>query len=536
MMRRCAVYTRKSSEEGLEQEFNSLHAQREACEAFIKSQKGEGWKLVPTAYDDGGLSGGNMDRPGLKQLLQDIRDRRIDVVVVYKVDRLTRSLADFAKMMEVFDAAEVSFVSVTQQFNTTSSMGRLTLNILLSFAQFERELTGERIRDKIAASKKKGIWMGGPLPLGYDVQDRKLIVNAVEAVHVRRVFDAYLEVGCVRELQVLLENEGIRSKARPGMAHRLAGNRPFSRGALYTILRNPVYLGQTRHGKVVYPGQHEAILDRKVWEKVQRRLDDSNGGRTTGAARRAHLLAGILYDEQGAPLIASHASKRGKRYRYYVSKVENGTSAKWRLPAEQIEAAICGIALDILRDESALATDLQQSDAARGSMAAVLKRIKGIKAGLGSRTHDLMEVVERVSLKQTGIEVSILLPTEHPFSITRFVPMLLRRRGVEMRLVLEGGSQPAQVDQTLIRAVARARRWLDDLCSGAVRSNREIAAQEGVAPEYVNQMLPLGFLAPNIIEAILSGRQPAHLSTQDLVTRLNLPANWAEQHRLLGVG
>jgi len=267
--RRCAIYTRKSSEEGLEQDFNSLHAQREACEAFIKSQTGEGWRLIKTAYDDGGLSGGTMERPALQHLLEDIRRRLVDVVVVYKVDRLTRSLADFAKMVEVFDAHGVSFVAVTQQFNTTTSMGRLTLNVLLSFAQFEREVTGERIRDKIAASKRKGMWMGGVPPLGYDVRDRKLTVNAAEADTVRLIFRRYLALGCVSRLRADLDQNGVRSKQRILTSGRALGGCVFGRGALYHLLRNRIYRGEVVHRGIAYPGEHEAIVDEELWNAAR---------------------------------------------------------------------------------------------------------------------------------------------------------------------------------------------------------------------------------------------------------------------------
>ena len=267
-VRRCAIYTRKSSEEGLEQDFNSLHAQREACEAFIKSQAGEGWRLVKTVYDDGGLSGGTMERPALQRLLSDINQGLIDVVVVYKVDRLTRSLTDFAKMVEVFDARGVSFVAVTQQFNTTTSMGRLTLNVLLSFAQFEREVTGERIRDKIAASKRKGMWMGGLVPLGYDVIDRCLEVNQSEAETVREIFRRYLELGSVRLLMDDLNRRSIRSKVRVARNGKPSGGNPFFRGALYVLLSNPIYIGEIRHKGVHHPGLHESIVDRELWEKT----------------------------------------------------------------------------------------------------------------------------------------------------------------------------------------------------------------------------------------------------------------------------
>jgi site-specific DNA recombinase len=271
-LRRCAVYTRKSSEEGLEQHFNSLHAQREACEAFIRSQHGEGWRLVSTAYDDGGVSGGTIERPALQRLLADIAQGKIDIVVVYKVDRLTRSLTDFAKMVEVFDAHGVSFVAVTQQFNTTTSMGRLTLNILLSFAQFEREVTGERIRDKIAASKRKGLWMGGVTPLGYEVRDRKLVPMPAEAEVVNLIYRQYLDLGSVRQLKQELDHNGIRSKIRTHVNGSSVGGKPFSRGALYALLANPIYVGEIAHKRVRYPGQHEAIVGRATWEAVQQRL------------------------------------------------------------------------------------------------------------------------------------------------------------------------------------------------------------------------------------------------------------------------
>src|SRR6202451_2260349 len=289
-IRRCAVYTRKSSEEGLEQDFNSLHAQREASEAFIKSQQGEGWRLVKTAYDDGGLSGGTMERPALQRLLADIGSGLIDVVVVYKVDRLTRSLADFAKMVEVFDAQGVSFVAVTQQFNTTTSMGRLTLNVLLSFAQFEREVTGERIRDKIAASKRKGIWMGGCPPIGYDVCDRRLVINQADAETVRLIYQRYLKTGSVPKLKKELDRDAIVSKIRVSRKGNKSGGLSFSRGALYELLSNPIYIGEIRHKQECHPGQHEAILDRKLWEKVQRHLQNraarSTAARTKGSPRR----------------------------------------------------------------------------------------------------------------------------------------------------------------------------------------------------------------------------------------------------------
>ena len=297
---RCAIYTRKSSEEGLEQDFNSLHAQREACEAYIASQKQEGWKPVPDTYDDGGFSGGSMERPALQALLADIGAGRIDVVVVYKVDRLTRSLTDFAKIVEVFDAQGVSFVSITQQFNTTSSMGRLTLNVLLSFAQFEREVTGERIRDKIAASKKKGLWMGGFVPIGYGANDRTLVVNEAEADKVREIFRLYLEHRCVRRVKAELDRLKLTTGRYVAKTGRVGGGVSFSRGHLYRILSNPIYAGDIEHKGARHPGQHPAIVDRKTWDAVQAMFrSNSQGHRTRSNAKEPSLLAGLLYDQHG---------------------------------------------------------------------------------------------------------------------------------------------------------------------------------------------------------------------------------------------
>src|SRR5712672_1354051 len=318
---RCAIYTRKSSEEGLEQDFNSLHAQRESCEAYIKSQKLEGWVALPVLYDDGGYSGGSIERPALKKLLSDIQSKAVDVVVVYKVDRLTRSLADFAKIVEIFDAAGVSFVSVTQQFNTTTSMGRLTLNVLLSFAQFEREVTGERIRDKIAASKQKGMWMGGVPPLGYQARDRGLVVVDSEAETVRCIFRRYAELGSIRLLQEELDAQGLTSKCWTSASGRLRGGKPFARGALYLMLQNRIYRGEIVHKELSYPGEHAPIIDQELWDTVQARLAGNAAQRNAGGrTAQPSLLAGLLFDGDGNRMTPSHAVKKGTRYRYYVSR------------------------------------------------------------------------------------------------------------------------------------------------------------------------------------------------------------------------
>jgi site-specific DNA recombinase len=366
--RRCAIYTRKSSEEGLEQDFNSLHAQREACESYIKSQQSEGWRLVKTAYDDGGLSGATMNRPALQRLLSDIRERLIDVVVVYKVDRLTRSLADFAKMVEIFDVQGVSFVAVTQQFNTTTSMGRLTLNVLLSFAQFEREVTGERIRDKIAASKQKGMWMGGFVPLGYEVCDRRIVIDDGEAETVRSIFRLYQELGCVRLLKEDLDRRGILSKRRTSKGGIESGGHSFSRGALYALLSNPIYVGEIRHKGVCHLGQHEAILDRAVWDRTQQQLRERKVRNKRRDARvEKSPLIGRLVDENGDRLTPSHARKGERKYRYYVSRnfpAQGPAPSRvgWRLPARELEERVATAVREMLDDEAAVIEAAQKTD------------------------------------------------------------------------------------------------------------------------------------------------------------------------------
>jgi site-specific DNA recombinase len=334
---RCAIYTRKSSEEGLEQEFNSLHAQREACEAYIASQRSEGWVLVRDQYDDGGISGGTLERPGLRRLLADIEDGLVDVVVVYKIDRLSRSLMDFSKLVEVFDRNGVTFVSVTQSFNTTTSMGRLTLNILLSFAQFEREVTAERIRDKVRASRMKGMWMGGCTPLGYDVSARKLVINEAEAETVRAIFTRFTEVGSGMQIAKELAAAGVTSKTGTALDKK----------TLYRMLNNRVYIGEAVHKGTGYPGEHQGIIDQTLWDKVHAILKESprkraNNSRTDTPA----LLKGLIYGPDGAAFSPSHTRKGGRLYRYYVSqtvlKQGAGSCPIGRVPAGEIEAAVLG--------------------------------------------------------------------------------------------------------------------------------------------------------------------------------------------------
>ena len=530
---RCAVYTRKSSEEGLEQDFNSLHAQREACEAYIASQRSEGWKLVTTPYDDGGLSGGNMQRPGLQRLLSDIQERKIDVVVVYKVDRLTRSLADFAKMVEVFDAQGVSFVAVTQQFNTTTSMGRLTLNVLLSFAQFEREVTGERIRDKIAASKQKGMWMGGNVPLGYAVVERKLSIIPEEAETVRTIFRRYLELGCVRRLRVELKRMGLVSKVRHADSGKHFGGNPFSPGALYALLKNPIYVGLIRHKDVCHPGQHEAIIDQKLWDSVQQQLSDQ-AARPRGSKRKTESspLMGKLFDEEGQLLTPSHANKQGRRYRYYISTQtdEDGDAIPgWRLPAREIERKVSALASQMLQDRTAIA---------RAALSAQVEATK-IPEVMSLADHSEIELgwVQSVQLSGSALRVKLVLPFKTPIVIERSFDVQMRRRGVEQRLVIEGAptKADAQPDPALMKVIRQAWQWWETLTTDETRSAGDLAQEQGLDARHIGRVLRLAMLAPDIVTAIASGKQPPELTAKRLLHG-EIPASWKEQRRVLGFG
>jgi site-specific DNA recombinase len=548
-IRRCAVYTRKSSEEGLEQDFNSLHAQREACEAFIKSQQGEGWRLVKTAYDDGGLSGGNMERPALQRLLEDIRHGLIDVVVVYKVDRLTRSLADFAKMVEVFDAQDVSFVAVTQQFNTTTSMGRLTLNVLLSFAQFEREVTGERIRDKIAASKRKGIWMGGCPSIGYDVRDRRLVVNQAEAATVRQIYHRYLKTGSVPKLKKALDRDGVVSKIRVSRNGVRSGGQSFSRGALYELLSNPIYIGEIRHKRERHPGQHGAILERDLWEKVQRHLL-SRAARTPEPRTKAppSPLAGKVFDETGEPLYAQSTVKGRCRYRYYVSRaLVTGSTAEgqrgWRVPGPELERAVAIVARSILDDKVAIFEALQGDRIEVADVNQVFRLTAGWRKRLLSETERstaLVELVEKAVLTDEGIRLGLKLPVpcgvlgsaplHELLHLFRFVPLRVKRRGVEMRLIINRGDEPRKPDPALLKAFARARGWFEELASGRVCSLVEIARRDRLAKRYVTRLTKLAFVSPAFVEAIVEGNAPRATNLQMLMDgRLDLPLSWNDQ-------
>jgi DNA invertase Pin-like site-specific DNA recombinase len=564
---RCAIYTRKSSEEGLEQAFNSLDAQREACLAYIESQRHEGWRPVLTLYNDGGYSGGNMERPALKQLLADIDTRRIDTVVVYKVDRLTRSLADFAKIVERFEAAGVSFVSVTQQFNTTTSMGRLTLNVLLSFAQFEREVTGERIRDKIAASKRKGMWMGGSVPLGYDRKDRQLVINPEEAEHVRLIFRLFLECKSVRNLESELNKRKIKRTVK-SKSGRTSEERPYSRGALYSMLKSRVYRGEISHRDAVYPGQHEAIVPIELWEAVQALTVANNQAIRTGAyARDPSLLSGLLVDDRGNRLTPIHTTKRDKRYRYYASQaVIHGQTEKQgrvkRLPAHEVERQVTQrlerllatgqelldqVALpsddaathQALLDGAQAWKDLSQREPAqvRAFLLATLLQVKVEETSVQLTLHrpGLRTVLFRGGeIPQVALKSSVV--GEEPDDVIQLsVTATIRRCGGGTRLIVPGesaGEHTPKHNAALIKAVTRAHHWYEQLLSGKVKSLHAIAREYGVTDRYVGHILRCAFLAPDLVEAILQGRQPPELTLDRLLE--NLPLDWAAQREALG--
>jgi len=529
---RCAIYTRKSTEYNLELAFNSLDAQREACEAYIKSQAHEGWRLIPGRYDDGAFSGASLDRPALQQLLADVRAGKIDIVLVYKVDRLTRSLADFAKLIELFDVHGVSFVSVTQSFNTSSSMGRLTLNVLLSFAQFERELIGERVRDKIAASKRKGLWVGGPVPLGYAAVDKKILVVPAEAAAVRTIFARYLELGSVRALAEDLDRRGIRSKPRRRSTGRTVGGGRFGVGALAYLLKNRFYIGELVYRGEVHHGEHEPILDSALFEAVGAKLAAQAVERRCRLRGLPAILSGRLFDHRGNRMSPTHANKRGARYRYYVSQaVLQGKPPPpglvSRVPAAEIEALVV----------AALRNHLN----ARGG-----------GEGLPDNDRDLLERhLERVTLTPNHLELrlrELIEPrqADHPVNDGSSGPPIAN---VTTIIIPWSSPVPATVKgiihvpahntpikagrrEALLIAIVKARHWIDDLAHGRAASFAVIARREGKAERHIRLLAPLAFVSPRIVSALLDGTAPADLTLTKLARAL--PYCWAEQERRVG--
>jgi site-specific DNA recombinase len=492
---RCAIYTRKSTEHGLEQEFNSLHAQREACEAYIKSQASQGWLVLPQAYDDPAYSGGNLERPALKKLFRDIEHGGVDVVVVYKIDRLTRSLADFAKLVETFDTRSISFVAVTQQFNTTTSMGRLTLNVLLSFAQFERELASERVRDKIAASRKKGKWTGGTVPLGYDARDKKLVDNKAEAETVRMIFNLYLELKSFSKLVADLKRRGIVTKRRDTKVAKYRGGIPFTYGPLAHFLKNRIYLGEIHHGDKWFEGEHEAIVDHQTFQRVQDLLKSKEIKRRIKRSESGALLRGKLFDDMGNRMSPSFSSKNGVRYRFYVSTALNGRKHKagsvTRISAPELESIV----------EATLGENIQAPKEER------LDHIERITVSMGRI---------RLALKPAKGEAGLV---EIPWTPK---PKVMAR--------LQTAASEAPIDQKILKSIVRAYAWLDDLSSGHYASIEKLAAAVDLHPKVIRQELRLAFLAPSLMRLVLDGMAFAKLNR---IPKL-LPLSWGEQHQLIG--
>jgi len=528
---RCAIYTRKSTEDGLEQDFNSLDAQREACAAYILSQTHEGWEGTSELYDDGGFSGGSMERPGLKQLLQDVIAGKVDVIVVYKVDRLTRSLADFAKIVDILDEHDASFVSVTQSFNTTTSMGRLTLNVLLSFAQFEREVTGERIRDKIAASKKKGMWMGGPVPLGYELGDRKLVVNAREAETVRHLFRRYAELQSVPQLVDELAAQGYRTKIRPYKDGRKIGGVPFRTGALSQLLKNPIYTGKVRHKDAIYDGEHDAIINQALFDEVQsifasNRSDNALGKKSTNPS----LLAGLITDPDGRPMTPTHACKGSKRFRYYVTRLEPGDDKNqaWRLPSGEIETLVTDTlagAIVNAAPASGEATIIQDQMAANGDIANRLQN-----AAIHEKRKILLDHKVMIQIREEQVIVGFKSQGEMEQSEVR-IDAKLAKQGSELKFTIPPTNvniKPAP-NATLQKLVAQAFAAQELLLTG-----KPNPALSEYSRRYLGQLVRISSLAPDIIAAIMDGTQPVDLTGRKLTRANAIPLDWPSQRKMFG--
>jgi site-specific DNA recombinase len=527
---RCAIYTRVSTDHGLDQEFNSLDAQYDAASAYIKSQAHAGWTLIRSRYDDGGYSGGSTDRPDLQRLLDDIRSRKLDVIVVYKVDRLTRSLADFAKLVELFDAHGVSFVSVTQQFNSTTSMGRLTLNVLLSFAQFEREVTSERIRDKIAASKRKGLWVGGTLPLGYRMKDDKVTVIEDEAERVRLIYRRYLELGGVNALVRDLRERNIRTKSRLLATGATRGGVLFGRGSLFYLLRNRFYIGEVNYKDEILPGEQPAIMDRALFDAVQQKLTDQWTTRSITRNASDHLLTGLLFDDAGYRMVPTHAAKSGVRYRYYVSlphlhgesKIASVGSVS-RIPATEIEDVIVKSLHDYLIAQKekplSMATQIVDRKVLQGSIARVEVHEDHLTVRLKSADG------EETSDSTDGHLLSI--PWQKPPS--RRSRQILLPHGVPRNEV-----RPTRIERRarLVSAIARGRRWLDEIVSGSVTDVQQIATRQKCSVRHVNMTISLAFLAPDLVRAAVEGRLPRGIGVERL---RDAPAEWSQQFEALGL-
>jgi DNA invertase Pin-like site-specific DNA recombinase len=513
---RCAIYTRVSTDTGLDQEFNSLDAQYDAASAYIRSQAHAHWTLVRTRYDDGGFSGGSTDRPALQCLLEDVRAKKVQVIVVYKVDRLTRSLADFAKLVELFDAHGVSFVSVTQQFNTTTSMGRLTLNVLLSFAQFEREVTAERIRDKIAASKRKGLWVGGVVPLGYELKDGKLLIVEHEAELVRGIFRRYLELGSVNRLVIDLEERNARTKLRQLSNGTARGGVLFRQGSLFYLLRNRFYLGEVAYKGEVHPGPQPPLIDRALFEAVQQRLTEQRVHNVRVRNKNAALLRGILFDEEGHPMVPTHTTKQGVRYRYYVSEPYLRGHAKApadltvRVPAAEIETVVTRALEELLPDSAGLSGQISRVEVRKNAIAVWPRRSESEQSDEGAGPPPDPVLISWTKPPSKRFK-EILVP--HTAPRRRLRPIKFERRAA------------------LIKSISRGRAWLEEIVSGRT-TVEEIAAQQKCSIRHVNMTVSMAFIAPGLVKAAIEGRLPRGVGVANL---REPPAEWSLQYQRVGL-
>jgi DNA invertase Pin-like site-specific DNA recombinase len=517
---RCAIYTRVSTDSGLDQEFNSLDAQYDAASAYVRSQAHAHWTLIRARYDDGGFSGGSTDRPALQRLLADVKARRVNIIVVYKVDRLTRSLADFAKLVELFDAHDVSFVSVTQQFNTTTSMGRLTLNVLLSFAQFEREVTSERIRDKIAASKRKGLWVGGMVPLGYNTKDRKISVNEPEAELVRTIFRRYLNLGSINLLVADLRKSGLVTKARTLRTGGTVGGIPFGRGMLAHVLRNRFYVGEVVFKGEVLAGEQPAIVDRTLFDDVQAKLTEQLNNHTTTRMKSDALLVGRIFDDRGNRMSPSHARKRGVKYRYYLSSAlldgrPDRSGSMRRIPAVEIETLIVQSVRDHLKleksidDKTLVTTHIERVEIQEDQLVIQLSRAQKINRQKSKGTNPL------------------------------HVPWHKNESTRRREILLSGPTPPkdsrpirSETRATLVASIARGRRWLAEVMESPTANVVSIAQREGCSVRRVNMTISLAFLAPDLVKAAIEGRLPRGMGVARLA---EMPAQWSRQHQMFGL-
>jgi DNA invertase Pin-like site-specific DNA recombinase len=554
---RCAIYTRKSTEDGLEQEYNSLDAQYDACAAYALSQRHEGWTVLSERYDDGGFSGGNMERPGLKRLMADVETGKVDIILLYKIDRLTRSLSDFARIVDVLDRKGASFVSITQSFNTTTSMGRLTLNMLLSFAQFEREVTGERIRDKIAASKKRGIWMGGTVPLGYDVKDRRLIVNEKEAELVRHIMRRYVDLGSVAVLVDELAAQGYRTKVQNGASGPHKGGCKFQRGTIYHLLSNRIYRGLIVHKGQAYPGEHEAIVPEELWDAVQAAVASrSSGGVSKESKTQSSLLIGKLFDGLGRPMTPTHSKKGVKRYSYYISRIPNSAQEAdeplWRITAADIEKLVYDQVHQLFSSQSRIHTLLSRPNAdaqliqrvlRKADMAAAIIR-SGNSVDRASLVTSLIDKVtlyeRRLELTLSAIDLSDILEIDEnniqSDAITLSCEVDKVRKGHAIRLVIPAAD--AVTDQRprnerLVGLIREAHQTAQIVNDNPGQSLSALASHHGKCRTHMARLIAITCLAPDIVLAIVEGTQPVKLKKSDLLSK-ELPMCWKKQRTVLG--